>query len=304
LVTEIELPSLGIEQSGGTKTGEGPESIADLGYLDDGSAAGLRISIDEPRVKQHTNTTFYTRHPDPKANVWEIRLKAEAAANPNSNKNSPPGELSEQSQLDASSEGFDEPIATLQLDDGGLKFRWAKTNRATMVEQLRNCALVLTSNNLAHRIQLRPALVAYMFMFDLSKSSHAFEVVDEHLPSIDAIQFQVSNIQIPSVPFEMEPADGIISRGEVLKISTSDGGIPVEFQFALSASATKSTVRFVPRHQLGRRWYPFTGGQVHGAIDGLERSLADSRGRYGAAQSAIGSLPGQISSIEARMRPV
>lgn len=300
LVTEIDLPPLRVEQS--AAAAEETESVADLGYLDENAAGSLRISVDEPYLKQHAYASFYARRPDEAVAVWEIRLKAEPTIAPPLDAEAKGKDAAERSQLDGSAEGFDEVIASLQLDSSGLKFRWSQTKRATLVEQLRNCALVLTSDSLSHRIQLRPQLLTYKFMFDLSKSNHIFEVSEEHLPQADAIRFEISNVQLPGLAFELEPANGIIGKGDTLRIKTLDGGIPVEFQFVLSVTASKATVKFVPRHQLGRRWYPFTGGQVHGAIDDLQRALTDGRDRFRAAQSAMSSLPGQLSSIESRLR--
>lgn len=301
LVTEIDLPPLRADRN--VVTGDDAESFADLGYLDETSGGNLQVSLDEPYIKQHTYARFYAQRPDKAVAVWEIRLKAEPTPAPLVDAKAREKDAAEKSQLDGATEGFDEVIASLHLDSSGLKFRWGKTNRATLVEQLRNCALVLTSEGLSHRIQLRSPLIAYKFMFDLSDSSQVYEIVEEHLPNADAIRFEISNVQLPGPSFELDPADGIIGKGETLRIKTLNGSIPVEFQFQLSVTATKATVRFVPRHQLGRRWYPFTGGQVHSAIDDMQRALADGRGRYSQAESALRSLPSQLSAIEARLRP-
>lgn len=301
LVTEIDLPPLRADRS--VVTGDDPESFVDLGYLDEKAANSLQVSLDEPYVKQHTYARFYAQRPDKAVAIWEIRLKAEPTPAPPVDAKARKKDAAEKSQLDGATEGFDEVIASLHLDSSGLKFRWGKTNRATLVEQLRNCALVLTSEGLSHRIQLRSPLVAYKFMFDLSDTSQVYEIVEEHLPQADAIRFEISNVQLPGISFELDPADGTIGKGDTLRIKSLDGSIPVEFQFQLSVTTSKATVRFVPRHQLGRRWYPFTGDQVHGAIEDMQRALADGRSRHRQAESAMNSLPGQLRSIEARLHP-
>jgi hypothetical protein len=300
LVTEIELPPLKVDQS--AATAEEIEDVSDLGYLDEKAANSLRISVDEPYIKQHAYANFYVRRPDQAVGVWEIRMKAEPKTTHPVDAEAKAKAAEEGSQLDGSTVGFDEVIASLTLDSSGLNFRWGQTKRATLAEQLRNCALVLSSESLSHRIQLRPQRLAYKFMFDLSKSNHVFEVADEHLPHADAIRLQIANVQLPGLSFEIEPANGIVEKGDTLRIKTLDGGIPVEFQFLLSVTKSKATVRFVPRHQLGRRWYPFTGEQVHGAIGDLQDALADGRGRLSAARSATSSLPGQLSSLTSRLR--
>jgi hypothetical protein len=300
LVTEIDLPPLRVDHSAATTEVAG--TISDLGYLDEEAASNLQIAVDEPKSKQFVHSQFYVQQPDEGVPAWEIRLKAAPAPAPRKDAEAKGKIAAEKSQLDGAVEGFDEVIASMRFESSGLRFRWGQTKRATLVEQLRNCALVLTSNGLSHRIQLRPELLTYKFMFDLSKSNHIFEIAEEHLPQADTIRFKITNVQLPGLAFVLEPANGIIGKGNTLRIKTLDGGIPVEFQFVLSVTASKATVKFVPRHQLGRRWYPFTGGQVHGAIDDLERALADGRGRFSAAQSAMSSLPGQLSSIESRLR--
>lgn len=300
LVSEIALPPLRTDQS--AATAEDSAGVTDLGYLDEVAAKDLQIEVDEPRSKQFEYTRFYVERPDPVVAAWEIKLKAEPPKAVPEDPGNPKKVEAEKSQFDGAKEGFDETIASLILDDTGLKFRWGQTKHATLVEQLRNCVLVLSSGSHSRRLQLRPQRLTYKFVFDLSKSNHVFDVADEHLPHAEGICFEVSNIQIPSLSVDLDPADGIIKKSETLRLKTREDGIPVEFQFTLSVTTSKATVRFVPRHQLGRRWYPFTGEKVYGSIGDLQNALADGRGRLSAAQSAISSLPGQISSIESRIR--
>lgn len=289
LVTEIDLPALRPAKTA-TSVDDQPAALA-LGEISANTAQRLQISVNQPTSREGSLSRFHIERAESKESAWKVHLTSTPPESGNADDKS--------SALDALSKGFTEPVAMITHDDEQLVFRWSNPKHANLAEQLRNCKLRLQADGAIHQMQLRTSKTIYKFIFDLSNRNVAFQIDDEHLPAPDTMHFQVSNVQLPGVEVTIDPESGLVKRGEILRLKLGGAGTPVELQFKFTTSDSRATVKFTPRYRLGSRWYYFTGGDVHGAIDDLHAAIDDGRARLASAESAASSLPGQISSAQA-----
>jgi hypothetical protein len=301
LVGEILLPPLRAQSTNAAESNL--PSTADLGSINDSTWGQLEVAINQPKVKVKAaaTTEFYaTKEEEGKTHKWAIRLRA--ATKPSSETPAPNQASAEISQLDAASMGFHEAVAQLYVEEGQLRFGWLRPEHTSLAEQLRNCVLQLRAAQLQHDLQLRPVQETYKFGLDLSKRNQLFTVEDEHLPASDGMIFQVHDLQLAGVKFELDPVEGVVREGGMLRVKLENDTGPTELQFNFSVTSKRATIRFTPRYRLGSRWYYFTGDDVHGSLEDLRAALDDSHASMNAAESAARSLPGRIDAARARLK--
>lgn len=263
LYSEIVLPPIRKDNSG-IADKQATARFVNLGEISDNSAGQLQISIDQPKYMLASAASFFVDTQDSQAaHEWRIHLKlASNSSTQDSNK--------EASQLNVSTVGFEEPIATITMEENQLRFRWGQPKYIGYAEHLRNCTLVLRAGGVVHRTQLRPTQKTNRFVMDLTQRNISFDIDGEYLPAAESIHLHVTAVKSAGVDFELDPENGIIERGETLRVKLLGWDNPVELQFKLIATKLKTAVIFSPRYEFDKKLKPLTKDDLDKAMFGRD----------------------------------
>ncbi len=305
LEKEIALPLFDEKKSSASSGDDGKMEEAKLGSVSDFTHQQLQITLAQPTIAKFPGAEFYVREEidGQELKAWEIRLKSAPTKDTKADeeKSEVKGDAPAGSALDKLASEFDVLVALICFEESYLKFQWEVVEDRRFADQLRNCILLLKAGNETAKIQLRPTKDVGAFVTNLTERNHLYDLAEIAVPSAEALQLRVHDVNLAGVDFEVDPASATASFGDTVEIKLLGWQGDASLRFSLVGKKESPTVRFTPRYKIGgKRNAPLTSQDVRSSIENVQNALADGRGRLAFAERQVDSLPGAISSVWAR----